>query len=433
MTKKRKGPTMPVRRARLTKRTVDALKPESVRYTVWDDKDTGFGVRIASTGAKTFIVRYRHGNHRGGILRQANLGTLGAAGYTADRARADAIEILRQRRLDPLGERRREREDLTLRELAEQFLVDAELRDRTRKFYKWELNKYVLPRFGNRKISTLRREDFKKLHRQMKDTPIQANRILTVIASLYKWAGKNEILPPGSSPVRHIEKWPENAIERYLNTDELGRLGDALRLAETEGFPRNQREDKRAPKDAPQRDVLSPYAIAAIRLLIFTGCRLSEILTLKWDFLDRERGQLLLPTSKTGKKTITLSPPALAALASLPPVEGNPYVIVGTAEGQHLANLHRPWNAIRKCAGLEDVRIHDLRHSFASTGLGANMALHMIGKLLGHSSPASTARYAHLSDDARRKAVDTIGSTIAAAMGELPAARGEVLPMGRKA
>ena len=166
---------------------------------------------------------------------------------------------------------------------------------------------------------------------------------------------------------------------------------------------------------------LDPFAVAAIRLLILTGARVHEILDLHWTYVDDERGLLNLPDSKTGKKSIYLSAAALSVLAALPRIEGNSYVIAGAKSGEPRADLKKPWGALSKAAGLEGVRLHDLRHSFASIGAGASLGLPIIGKLLGHSQPATTARYAHLDADPMRRAVDTIGATISAAM----AGRGE--------
>jgi integrase len=150
--------------------------------------------------------------------------------------------------------------------------------------------------------------------------------------------------------------------------------------------------------------------------LILTGARLREILHAQWPYVDFERGILFLQDSKTGKKPVYLSAAALAILAALPRVGGNPHVIAGAKDGAPRSDLKKPWAAVKRAAGLEDVRLHDLRHSFASIGAGASMGLPIIGKLLGHTQAATTARYAHLDADPMRRAVNTIGATITAAM-----------------
>lgn len=187
-----------------------------------------------------------------------------------------------------------------------------------------------------------------------------------------------------ANPCSGIERYPEHGRERFLTSDELARLGDALR--ETR---------------------IDPFAAAAIRLLILTGARLREILDAQWQHVDIERGVIFLPDSKTGKKPVYLSAAALEMLAGLPRIEGNPHIIPGKKAGQPKADLKKPWAAVCKAAELEGVRLHDLRHSFASIGAGASMGLPVIGKLLGHSQAATTHRYAHLDADPLRRAADT--------------------------
>src|SRR5262249_13732715 len=240
------------------------------------------------------------------------------------------------------------------------------------------------------------------------------------------FAGKRHLTPLGFNPTRAIEKYPERGRERYLTTDELGRLSDAIREAETSGLPyeidETKPKAKHAPKQANRRTLIGPYPAAAIRLLILTGARLREILHLRWEYVDIDRGLLLLPDSKTGKKAIVLNAPALDVLANLPRVGS--YVIAGQAAGHNnekpRADLNRPWRALAKRAGLQGVRIHDLRHTHASMGAGAGLGLPIIGKLLGHAQPSTTARYAHLDADPLRRASEKIGSRIAAAMGIKP-------------
>jgi integrase len=150
--------------------------------------------------------------------------------------------------------------------------------------------------------------------------------------------------------------------------------------------------------------------------LILTGARLREILDAQWQHVDIERGVIFLVDSKTGRKPIYLSAAAQAVLAALPRIAGNPHIIPGEQADSPRADLKRPWAAVTKAAGIEGVRLHDLRHSFASIGAGASMGLPVIGKLLGHSQAATTHRYAHLDADPLRRAVETIGATISAAM-----------------
>lgn len=174
---------------------------------------------------------------------------------------------------------------------------------------------------------------------------------------------------------------------------------------------------------------LDPFAVAAIRLLCLTGARLREILHARWEHIDLERAAILLPDSKTGKRTIYLNAVARSVIAALPHVEGNPHVFPGKNDGRPRDGLDRPWAAVTKAAGLDGLRIHDLRHSFASIGAGGGLGLPIIGKILGHTQAATTQRYAHLANDPVRQAVETIGATISAAMTRAPGA--EVMPFKR--
>jgi integrase len=200
-------------------------------------------------------------------------------------------------------------------------------------------------------------------------------------------------------------------------------LGDALREAETVGVPwvidESSPKAKHVPKDN-RRTKVSPYATAALRLLLLTGCRLREILNLRWEEFDRERGMLLLPDSKTGRKPVILSSAAIAVLEGIP--RAGDYVISGLRPEKARRDLKRPWEAIRQRAALGPIRLHDLRHTFAATGAGSNLGLPVIGKLLGHRRAETTSRYAHIAADPLKTAADAIASKLAAKMGEPPVA-----------
>jgi integrase len=183
-------------------------------------------------------------------------------------------------------------------------------------------------------------------------------------------------------------------MQRFLSSEELGRLGVAL--AQEPG---------------------SPYSVAAIKLLALTGCRLGEILNLHWSDVDLERGVLNLRDSKTREKIIYLSPPAAHILAELPRIVGNPFVIAGNRAGGALGGIDKIWSKIRRRAGLDEVRLHDLRHTYASTGAASGHGLPVVGRLLGHTQASTTSRYAQLADDPLRSAAKQIAATISAAMG----------------
>jgi integrase len=224
-----------------------------------------------------------------------------------------------------------------------------------------------------------------------------------VTSSLYGWAEDHGFIPEGHpNPARKIKRYRESARERFLTSDELARLGDVLHEGETIGLPYtlDGAVSKHARKPENRRVVLDPFATAAIRLLILTGARLREILNAQWAQLDLERGILFLSDSKTGRKPIYLGPAALSVLTALPRLAGNPHIIAsGMRDGRPRVSLDAPWAAATRAAGLDGLRIHDLRHSFASIGVDASLGLPIVGKILGHTNQATTQRYAHLSGD----------------------------------
>jgi integrase len=220
-----------------------------------------------------------------------------------------------------------------------------------------------------------------------------ANRCVALLSKMMNLAERWKLRPAGSNPCRGLEKFKEHRVERWLTGEELAKLGDAL--AAYDG---------------------SPYAVAAIKLLAFTGARLGEVLGLRWEWIDFERGEARLPDSKTGAKTLHLPPPALSVLAELPRIDSNPYVICGSRDGAALVNLEKPWRVIRKAAGLGDVRLHDLRHAFASVAVMGGMSLPIIGKILGHKQIATTQRYAHFASDPIKEAAASVAGQIANAL-----------------
>jgi integrase len=313
---------------------------------------------------------------------------------------------------------------LPLGDVIEAFLAehaDAKRKASTAAWYRGGLERIVKPALGGMNPGKVTRQDVARLHSSLHETPVQANRVLAMIGALYGFAARAGYVPEGYNPARGVGKFPERSHERFLTSEELSRLGDTLRLGETTGLPwqvdETKENAKHAPKEDSRRVILDPFAVAAIRLLILTGARLREILHARWEHVDFDRGAIFLPDSKTGKKPIYLSAAALAVLSSLPHLEGNPHIIPGERAGQPRLDLKRPWTAVTKAAGLEGLRIHDLRHSFASVGAGASLGLPIIGKLLGHSQAATTHRYAHLDADPMRRAAEAIGATIAAALG----------------
>ena len=365
---------------------------------------------------------------------------------TTEKARTKAFGLLAAVKdgKDPAGDRRERRHALTVTELAQRFdkeHIAVRLKPGTAREYRRNLRRFILPAIGRLKVADVTKADIARLHHELRRIPYQANRNLEVISKMFNLAELWGLRPDGSNPRRHIRKYPEEKRERYLSPAELAALGEAISLAEQEG-------------------VEDPYAIAAIRLLIFTGCRLNEIMTVKWDYVDFEARCLRLPDTKTGARVIHLGAPALEVLFEIERLPDNPWVICGRNPGARRTDLQPPWRRFRKRAtvrlwaraqgsvgadlvhrlerrfdreptydeclaapkkqrldlptGLVDARIHDLRHSFASGAVALGESLPMIGKLLGHTQVQTTARYAHLAADPVKAAAERVSSNIAA-------------------
>lgn len=379
--------------ARLTKRTVDQLEPGSVETTHWDDELRGFGVRVWPSGRKVYIAMTRIK----GRLRKITIGPHGPV--TADKARVKAHEIISQAKAgsDPARELDEARKSPTVKNLGERFLkehVAIRCKPSTQYEYRRSVELFINPEIGTRKVVDIERRDIAEMHHRLSHIPYQANRTLGVLSKMFNLAEVWGLRPDGSNPCLHVKKYAEEKRERFLSADEYASLGRTLTAAEADGS--------------------EPTAVvAAVRLLMLTGCRLGEIMTLKWSYVDWTARALRLPDSKTGAKVVHFGEPVTAVLRSIPKLKDNPWVITGTKEGARLTDLQPPWRRIRKQAGLDDVRIHDLRHSFASGALFLGEGLPMIGKLLGHTQVQTTARYAHLAVDPVKNAMEKVSDFIA--------------------
>jgi integrase len=320
--------------------------------------------------------------------------------------------------------------------MADKFMAEhvvPKRKDQTVKFYRDILERIVKPELGTTKADKLTRQQVGKLHSSLADTPFQANRVLAAVGSMYSFAVRAGVVAEGTNPARGIDRFKEDRRERFLTSEELVRLGSAIREAETVGVPWTINESgpnaKHLAKSDKRFTKINPFAAAALRLLLFTGCRLREILNLRWEHVDSERGLLFLPDSKTGRKTVILNAPALAVLDGLEEV--GPYVVPGDDPESPRPDLKRPWRVITKRAGLQGVRLHDLRHTYASFGAGGGLGLPIIGRLLGHTQASTTARYAHLDNDPLRRASEAIAGRIAAALNGNR--KGSVVPLRRRA
>ena len=397
---------------RLQKRSVDAAAPKDKRYTLWDSDLGGFGVRVEVSGVKSYVVRYRPGSGgRSAPLRQVVIGRHGE--LTPDQARREAERLIGSVRLgaDPAAQRSEERAGLTVRELGDLFLkthVEAKRKPATLRNYKALLNQYVYPAIGTKRAAEVKRIEIARLHFDMARVPQQANRMLATLKSMYSFAERRGLTADNFNPARRIEMYPEKARERFLKASEIEKIGVAIRAA-----VQGRVADPRHPGKPAS---ITPFAAAALRLLMFTGCRVSEIIKLRWEDYDAERGLLMLPDSKTGRKVVVLNGPAVEELEHLPRSASNPFVIQGKKAGAAMTDIDRPWRIVLHHAGLKGVRLHDLRHTFASVGAGASLGLPIVGKLLGHTQASTTARYAHLDSDPLRRASELIAGRIAASL-----------------
>ena len=382
---------------KLTKKMIDKLEKQDKDYSVFDSELPGFGVRVLPSGRKSYILQYRANRNK---VRKKALGMHGVISLDEARKKAFAMLAEVQSGIDPIGVLEEQNNALTVNQLADRFIeehINVHLKPRTAAGYIRNLKKFILPQIGKIKVADVQRSDIAAFHHSRRNSPYEANRCLEIISKMFNLAEMWGLRPDGTNPRRHIKKYPEKKRERYLTPEETKRLGNTLKTLEEE-------------------EIESLSAIHCIKLLLLTGCRLSEIQTMKWEYIKWDKHEIHLPDSKTGAKTVYISEQVIQLLRHIKhhldtPI-GNPYVIYGKIEDAHLTDMQKPWRRIRKRALLPDVRIHDLRHSFASYAASQGMSLQMIGKLLGHTQVQTTARYAHLMADPIKEAAGQVANAI---------------------
>jgi integrase len=425
-------------RQRITKRIVDAAQPVAKDSFLWDSDVVGFGVKLNPKGRKTYIAQYRIG----GRSRRFTIGGHGSP-WTVETARERAKVLLGQVAGgdDPQEAKTLERQGMTVAEMCELYLTEglATRKPTSVATARADLDNHIKPRIGTKRATDVTPEDIDRLlleiaagktARRLKTSKKRgvslvrggkgaANSAISTLGAAFGFAMRRRVRP--DNPVRGVRKFRERKLERFLSPAELARLGEALAAAESLG-------------------VESPFAIAAIRLLVLTGARRNEILGLQRVWIDSHNSCLRLPDSKTGAKVIHLGGVALEVIQAVPEIIGNPYLLPGRGDTGHLKDIQSVWERIRDAAGLSDVRLHDLRHAFASLGVGNGDTLFVVGSLLGHRSPQTTHRYAHLADHPLKSAADRISAEAARLMalkrpeGKDPRARAQVmaLPPGTK-
>ena len=383
-------------RIKLTKRTVDRLASDGRDRFYWDSELPGFGLRIRASGRKYYVVQFR----TKGRERRMTLGRHGT--LTPEAARRHAITLIAEARdgIDPAAESDAARLKVTMNSLAARFLeehVATHCKASTARDYRSLIRLYIEPRFATREVTDIERRDIAALHHDLRALPYQANRTLAILSKMFNLAELWGLRPDGLNPCRHVKRYKEKARERFLSQVEIARLGYVLDVIDEDGSETRS-------------------AVTAIRLLMLTGCRLSEIQTLRWEHVDLEAGELHLPDTKTGSRIVPLAPAAVRLLANLTRDPENPWVIAGKKPGTHLTDLQHPWQRMRARAGLDNVRIHDLRHAFASRAVALGESLPIIGKLLGHTQVQTTARYAHLARDTVKASASRVGDSIGEAL-----------------
>ena len=388
----------------ISKRAVDALSVEDRDTVFWDRDLPGFGVRVYPSGRKIYVVQSRG---PAGI-RRVSLGPHGELACGKARKRATAIIDRIKQGEDPVPAA--PEPALTVANLAERYIeahVAVNCNAHTQGIYRGTLENHILPALGGKPVSGVGRGDAEALHYGLRGTPRAANRALMVLSKMFSLAEDWGLAPAGGNPCRFVLRYREGMRERFLTEDEYRRIGSALCELEA-------------------RCGAASRAAAALRLLMLTGCRLGEILTLRWDDIDRKAGELRLRDAKTGARMVPLTPTASRVLTEMGRVPRSPWVFAGISPDRHLSQLTSYWHRVRERADVEDVRIHDLRHSFASRALALGESLTMIGRLLGHTDVGSTARYAHLAHGAEKVAVARVGGSIEADITPSPAGDGTI-------
>ena len=380
----------------ISKRTVDALKVEKDTL-FWDSELAGFGVRVHPTGRKVYVVQTRAD---GKAAKRVTIGRHGV--ITAEEARRRAALVIARIKAgeEPVPEPVAVKlaEGPTVGALAERYLeehVAVRCKPKTEAMYRLAVVKHILPRLGKRPALAVGHKEVTELHHALSAKPVMANHVVDLLSRIYNLAEDRGQIPEMSNPCRQVAKNRERKRERFLTEEEFRRLGRVLDEAETSKG-------------------VSAHAVAAIRLLLLTGCRKGEILNLGWEQVDLEAGELNLRDTKTGPRTIVLSPEAVSVLSRIPRLPDNPFVIPGKLKGKAMRNLNDPWDIVCERAGLEDMRLHDCRHSYASRALALGESLPMIGRLLGHTQVETTARYAHLAKDSVHESAVRVSDSIAA-------------------
>lgn len=386
---------------KFTKRFVEGIESTDKRQVFFDDDFTGFALRVSPSGRKTFYLSYRAGKGRGAEKKWFMLGTYPQMTVEQAREKAKAVAAKVHQGEDPAQTLKEDKAAMLMKDALPKFLEDhaAKLKPKSAELYRCIVEKYLLPAMGQIKVKAITRGHIAKLHKDMEEKPYMANRTVQIASVFFNWCEDSGYRERASNPCQRIKRYEEQLRKIFMGEPELSLLGDAI--TKMEGTLR-----------------INPLAAAAVRLLLLTGARLMEVLSLRWEYIDFEKGVAFLPDSKTGFKTLQFSAPALAVLEGLP--RFSEWIFPADSASGHMMGLQKPWAALMKEAGLSGWRIHDLRHAFASAMVNSGASLPIVGKILGHNNVATTARYAHLQENPARKAAEDAAAKIAKALHTKP-------------
>lgn len=398
---------------KFTKRTIETIKGTEKRQTFFDDGMPGLALRVSTTGHKSFYYTYRLGKGRCFEKKWIQLGSFPTMTVEQARDKAKLMAASLQYGQDPARQLQENKEALDMKDALKKFQNDhiAKLKPQTQQSYTRLIEKLILPSFGKMRAKDVTYSDIANFHARLKKTPYQANRAYAVLSKFFNWCELCGYRGKNSNPCDGITKYKEQKRQNFMGAHELGILGETLSRMETTWHERQKTKEKRT---APLVDTITPQAAAVIRLLMFTGARVGEILSLEWANINLEEGIARLPDSKTGFKILQLTHPAVAVLKGIPQIDR--WVFPSDSECGHMVNIKDAWGDVLKQANLLGWRLHDLRHAFASTMVNGGASLPIVGKILGHSNASTTQRYAHLEENPARKAAEQAASIIAHAI-----------------
>jgi integrase/DNA-binding XRE family transcriptional regulator len=381
------------------------------RQTFYDDDLPGFALRVGKSGKKSFYYIYRAGKGRSSEKRWVLLGVF--PGMTVEQAREKYKDLAAtvQQGADPAQVVRENKVAIQIAEALDQFNNEyvAKLKQKSIEFYQVVIRKHLKPHFGKIKVKDLSYSEIAKFHSSMKDTPYSANRSVNILSVFLNWCELHGYRKRQPNPCQKILMYKEYKRQEFMDEAVLTKLAETLSMMESNWIRRKETGERRTSKHV---DTLTTHSAAAIRLLMFTGARRSEVLSLKWSYINFELGTARLPDSKTGFKVLQLPAPALAILNNLPQV--SEYVFPGDSKTGHMVCLKNAWRDVCLQADLQGWRIHDLRHAFASIMVNSGASLPIIGKILGHTQASTTQRYAHLQENPARRAAEDAAAKIAA-------------------